>query len=207
MSLPISKDDTIKATSWIKYYFAAEIEQALHDTAYDINLVCAIFLQETAYKVIHWIDNYDANTILSRCVFDASGDFPGTHRSAFPKNAGEFHDNYGDYLTDMLISEANKMRAMPQPDEPNGYHPSHFLYKGYGLFQYDLQNILKDEIFFRNKLWYSFYECLRRLISELNEKAKKHNDLFSIVKAYNGSGVNAEVYSKNVMEFKNIIEA
>lgn len=196
----------VKAASWIKQHFGAAIETVLHGTAYDINLVLAIAAQETAYRWLLWIDKYSVDTILSRCIGDASGDFHGTHRSAFPKNAGEFHDRYGDSFTDMLISEGNKMRAMPQPDEPNGYHPWHFLYKGYGIFQYDLQNVLTDEDFFRNKLWFYFDECLKRLISELNEKAKKHSDLFSIVKAYNGSGAKAEMYSKNVMEFKKIIE-
>lgn len=202
--LPISEKQAIKAHNWLHFHFGEDIQNAIKGTNYSPELVSAIFCQETAQRVLLWVDNYDPYTILQRCIFDASGDFPNTTRNAFPKNAAAFHDKYGDEFTDLLISEANKMRKMPQPGNPNGYSDSHYLYKGYGIFQYDLQHVVSDELFFRNKLWYNFSDCVSRLISELN--SKHHDKLFDIVKAYNGAGVNADNYAKNVMQFMEIIK-
>jgi len=201
--LPLSKTQAIKAHEWLQSNFKDDIQNAIKETDYSPELVSAIFCQETAQRVILWVDKYDAATILERCIFDASGDFPNTTRNAFPKNAAAFHDKYGDDFTDMLISEANKMRKMPQPGNPNGYSDSHYLYKGYGLFQYDLQHVTVDETFFRNKLWYSFDECLKRLITILNSKKKQ--DLWATVKAYNGAGQNASNYADNVFKFIDIL--
>ncbi len=205
--LPVSATNAVKAHNWLQNNFAGDIATAVQGTQYSPQLVSAIFCQETAQRVLLWIDKYDAATILGCCVFDASGDFPNTTRNAFPKNAVAFHDKYGDEFTDMLIAEANKMRKMPQPGKPQGYDDSHYLYKGYGLFQYDLQAVLTDEAFFRNKLWYSFTECLSRLISELNTKAKQSGSLRDTVRRYNGAGQNAENYADNVMEFVEIVGA
>lgn len=202
--LPITHSQALKVHHWLHQHFADNIASALTDTQYSPELVSAVFAQETAQRVLLWVDNYEPAIVLQRSIFDASGDFPGTTRNAFPKNAGEFHTIYGDEFTDMLISEANKMRRMPQPGDKDGYSESHFLYKGYGLFQYDLQHVKTDEPFFRNKLWYNFDECVIRLISEL--KSKDHGDLFETIKYYNGSGQNAENYAKNVLEFVEVIK-
>lgn len=200
MSLPISKSQAITCSNWLKTNFQDKIIPAVNGTPYSLELICGIFCQETAYKVQLWIDGFDVNTILARCVFDASGDFPGTTRNAFPKNVTEFHDKYGNELTDMLISEGNKQRKMPQQDAPNGYkNDSHFLYKGYGIFQYDIQAIQTDYDFFAQKQWYIFDNCLDRLIRELNSKMK--DNLWQAVKSYNGSGEAATEYANNVMQF------
>ncbi len=197
--LPISHTQAIKAHQWLQNNFAEDITAAIEGTNYSPQLVSAIFSQETAYRVLPWVDKHDTATILQCCVFDASGDYPGTSRNAFPRNVVAFHDKYGDEFTDMLISEGNKMRKLMV------WNDNHFLYKGYGIFQYDLQNVVTDELFFRNKLWYSFAECLSRLIKELD--SKWHGDLHDTVRRYNGAGVNAENYAKNVFEFAGIIEA
>lgn len=205
--LPLSPKQAIKAHSWLQSNFKQNIDTALLDTDYSPEIVSAIFCQETAQRVLLWVDNYDAETILKRCVFDASGDFPHTTRKAFPKNAGEFKNKYGEEFTNILIDEANKMRAMPQPGNSLGYAKADYLYKGYGLFQYDLQNVLTDEAYFSNKLWYSFDECISRLINHLDVKSKAHdNDLWQTVKAYNGSGSAAGNYANNVFEFVDIIK-
>jgi hypothetical protein len=101
----------------------------------------------------------------------------------------------------MLIEEANKSRRMQDlKDKP-------WVYKGYGIFQYDLQNVVVDESFFRNKLWYSFDECLVRCCKELDEKlAAKRGDLWKAIKAYNGSGPRADEYAANVRLFTTYCE-
>lgn len=201
-SLPVSLNAAQMAKKWLLEHFEANITAAIEGTNFSVNLICAIACQETAQRWLLWVHKYDHQTILQRCVFDASGDFPNTSRSAFPKNAAAFHDKYGDEFTDMLISEGNKMRAMPQPGNPDGYSSSHYLYKGYGIFQYDLQAVVNDEVFFRNKLWYNIDECCKRAVSELKSKQKKvGNDTWAIVKAYNGAGQAAENYSNNVKQF------
>lgn len=206
MSLPLSKDQALKASAWLKQNFEAQIKQFTENTPWTVELVCAIFCQETASKIILWIDHYSPEIILERCVFDASGDFPGTIRNAFPKNKNEFVKYYGVTLASDLIAEANKQRAMPQHDAPNGYSAADYLYKGYGIFQYDLQHIKDDPGFFMLKKWYNFSDCILRLIEELNKKSRMESNLSRIVQAYNGAGKAAEEYAVNVITFKHWIE-
>lgn len=190
----------------MKQNFGEQIKEYTFNTPYTLELVIAIALQETAQKWQLWIDKYPVDVILQRCVFDASGnDFPGTSRNAFPRTKVEFQQIYGKTVTDMLVHEANLTRAMPQPKFPDGYNSAGYLYKGYGIFQYDLQNIKTDPDFFLNKEWYSFSACLYRLISMLNEKTKRVDNLKGIVKAYNGSGKKADEYANNVFDFMDIV--
>ena len=198
-ALPISHNQAIKAHTWLTNNFGHIITK---QDRYSPELVSAIFCQETAQRVLLWVDKYPADIVLQRCVFDASGDAPNSSRNAFPKNAAEFHNRYGDEFTDMLIAEANKMRRMPQPGDADGWGASHFLYKGYGIFQMDLQHVVGDELFFRNKLWYDFEECFNRLTKELDTKKALSANEREMVRRYNGAGVNAENYADNVMEFK-----
>lgn len=143
-----------------------------------------------------WTDNLDTNTIIQRCVFDASGDYPGTSRSAFPVNTAAFKERYGSQFTDMLIEEANKTRRL------QGWSDQKWIYKGYGIFQYDLQHVTTDQAFFRDRRWYSFEACLEKVVKELDDKlAKKDGDLWSAIKAYNGSGARATQYALNVKAF------
>lgn len=206
--MPLSKPHCIICAAWMKDNFEDKIIASVKDTPFDEHLVYAIACQETAQRWQIWINAADAATVLERCVFDASGDFPDTSRSAFPKNKNEFISEYGSALTQMLVDEGNKMRAMPQPGFPHGYGAADFLYKGYGIFQYDLQHIKTDKTFFTDKLWYSIDECLTRLIKELKTKWSAHtNDMYNTVKAYNGSGSRAEQYAQRVSQFYTWIKA
>lgn len=205
MNLPISKAQAKKAANWLVQNFGEQIKEHLYGTPYDLELVSAIFCQETACKLLLWFDKYEPLEILARCVFDASGDFPNTTRNAFPKNKAEFKQQYGATITAMLIAEANKMRSMPQPGYPQGYSPADYLYKGYGLFQYDLQHIKTDPEFFLFKKWYNFSDCMQKLIEQLNTKFKHSDTLRALVKSYNGSGAKAEEYADNVLQYKDWI--
>jgi hypothetical protein len=164
MNLPVSKENAVIASNWLKQHFEPQIKEAVYNTPWTVDLVCAIACQETAYKWLLWIHNYEPLTILQCCVFDASGDY--------------------------------------QNDAPKGYSAAEYLYKGYGIFQYDLQNIQTDPEFFLFKKWYNMSDCLQKLIDELNAKAKVASNLHGIVKAYNGSGKAAEDYADNVLQFK-----
>ena len=200
-TLPVSIVTAGKGIRWLKDNFLSNIEKAVAGTPFGVEHICGIFCQETLYKVSLWIGKYDTATILARCIMDASGDVPGTTRSAFPKNKEAFMAKYGPDLTAMLINEGNKQRAMPQQDAPGGYKEAHFLYKGYGLFQNDLQNIVTNEKFFTEKQWYNFDYCLASVMEELKGKFAITGDVAKSIKAYNGSGQKAEIYRDNVIHF------
>ena len=195
MGLPISREQAHRVAKWMKTNFGEEIRKATANTSFSLDIVCAIACQETAFFWANRIPGLSISEILARCVLDASGDAPGHPRGAFPKNTEAFRSRYGDAFTDMLIAEANKTRQL------RGMGPKNWVYKGYGIFQYDLQAVKEDEQFFREKKWYVFSECLDRLMKELNEKFEIFKEVKEAIRAYNGSGPAAREYANNVMEF------
>lgn len=195
MPLPINKTQAVKCITWMKQNFMPEMKAAVKNTPFSIDTLCGIACQETAYVWINWIGKKTVDEILGLCVFDASGDFPGTQRSAFPKNTAAFVARYGQSFADMLIDEANKSRKQ------RGYGPKQWVYKGYGIYQYDLQHIVTDEKFFSQRKWYNYGDCLKKVMMELNDKWNIFHDMFKTIKAYNGSGQRAQEYANNVTIF------
>lgn len=195
MSLPIGQHQAKRAATWLKTTYSGIIQEGITGTPYTIELVCAIACQETSYKWLDWIDKYEPDIILARCVFDATLEIEPGARKAFPQTQQQFRDKYGDALCDMLIDEANKTRAL------QNWSPRPWLYAGYGIFQYDLQNIVDDVEWFSSKKWYHMSECVAKLVGELNKKAARFDNLRGIVKAYNGTGTAAENYADNVLQF------
>ncbi|RYE80040.1 MAG: peptidoglycan-binding protein [Oxalobacteraceae bacterium] len=192
--MPVRRDQAIRARDWLFTNFLPQIEQAVQGTPLDPNLVAAIACKETANVWLDWIKRLSPDEVLARCVFDASGDYPGTSRSAFPRNAQAFREKVGDALTDALIAEANEMRKV------RGWGPERWLYKGYGLFQYDLQHYLTDPGFFENREWRKFDVCLDKLMLEMKRKLEASNgDLPDAIRRYNGSGPKAEQYRGHVL--------
>jgi hypothetical protein len=175
--------------------FGDRLRQAADHKKYSVSNLCGIVCQETAYKWVKWLNSQDVQAIVARSVFDASGDYPGTTRTAFPVNTAAFRARYGDALTAMLIEEANITRRM------QGWGDEQWVYKGYGLFQYDLQKIVDDPDFFTKKRWYDFDACLEKCCDELDEKLSMTRDLWKGIAAYNGSGARAQRYAQNVKVF------
>ena len=128
MPLPISKAQAIKAITWLKTNYGSQLKQAVKNTPFSIDTLCGIACQETANVWVFWVDKKTPEEILKLCVFDASGDFPGTQRFAFPKNAAAFRARYGDVFTNALIAEANVSR------KARGYSAAQYLYKGMAFF-------------------------------------------------------------------------
>jgi hypothetical protein len=195
MSLPITKAQAYKAAEWMKTNFGGEIRQAVAGTPFSIDIICGIACQETAYFWLNFINRLSVDEVLARCVLDASGDYPGSHRTAFPRNTDAFRRRYGAEFSDMLIAEANKTRRL------RGFGPQNWVYKGYGIYQYDLQFVVEDEAYFRDKQWYKFSECLKRAVGELKQCHARHNDLWRAIRCYNGSGASATRYANNVIQF------
>jgi hypothetical protein len=190
----VSRAQALRTRNWLLQNFGDQIKQAIQGSPLDPNHVAAIACKETANVWLSWIDRLSPTDVLERCVFDGSGDVPGTSRSAFPRNAAEFRAKVGDALTDMLIDEANETRKM------RGYGPQRWLYKGYGLFQYDLQHYETDAGFFRDRQWRTMDACMDRFMKEMNAKLKASGgDLPDAVRRYNGSGPKAEQYRQHVM--------
>lgn len=189
------QQQTLMACNWLLRNFAKEIDDACNGTPFDRDLVCAIASKETGIKWLFWVDSLTPDKLLARCVFDASGDMPGTARNQFPTNAAAFRDRYGEAFTAELIDEANQTRAL------QNWGPQPWLYKGYGIFQYDLQNIAKREEWFRTKGWRTMPGCLKVLMEELQDKHASSNGILrETVRRYNGSGGRAEAYADDVMQ-------
>ncbi len=200
LDLPVTRTQCMDCTGWMKLHFEEQFVKATADTPFVPELLYAIACQETAIYWHRWVQDHTPDEILQHCVFDANGDVNG-NRGVFPKNTAAFTAKYGQAFADMLIQEANAMRSW------RGWGPKQWVYAGYGIFQYDIQAVLDDEVFFREKQWYDIGQCLDRVIKELNSKWKAHpNDLFQTVKAYNGSGNRAENYARNVFRFLNWIQ-
>lgn len=190
--LPMSRARAQHLARWLKSEHGPKILAALANTPFSIDIACAICCKETGIYLVDFIDKMSSADALARCVFDASGDAAGTSRSAFPKNTAAFRAEYDDAFADILVSEANKTRLV------RGLPPQTWVYKGYGLFQYDLQHVRADTDFFREKKWGVFEEGLQRLVSELMKKFKAKGDVWQAIQAYNGSGPRAVIYRSHV---------
>lgn len=198
--LPISLAQAKKVTQWLKRNWGDKIEATCKGTSFPPHVICAIACQETAYFWLKMSEQLSADEVLARCVLDASGETASDPRSAFPRNTGAFRSKYGDNFTDMLIDEANVTRKI------RGLSPREWVYKGYGIFQYDLQAVTDDEAFFHKKEWYQIDKCLDRVMMELKSKWARTHELWASVKAYNGSGSRAEQYKRNVQRFADVTQ-
>lgn len=205
MELPITEAQARIVARWMKASFGDALDAAVEGTAFSVDHLCAIAAQETAYAWFSWINPHRKGGAMSpadvcaRCVLDGTGDVPGSEgkRDAFPRNRVAFVRKFDQSFLDMLVAEGNASRIV------RGYRPASWaLYKGYGLFQYDLQFVLHDEEFFRNRLWYKIDACLDRVMRELKEKIRASNgDVRGAIRRYNGAGSRAEAYAANVMTF------
>ena len=199
--LPVTPDQARAIARWLEAEYSAYIAESIAGTAYAPELVYAIACKETGPMLVSMIDVLPPDEVLQYCVFDASGDAPDTRRTAFPANTAVFRKAYGDVITEMLIAEANASRLL------RGLPSAEWVYKGYGIFQYDLQHIKTDRAFFADRQWYEFNNCIERLLRELDEKMRTHgNDLKRAIVAYNGSGTAAEQYGRDVTQILGILE-
>ena len=182
MPLPLTEAQTRRATRWLMTAFGHDLRRVADGTPFGVELLCGIACKETGSMWLPFVDRgVPPAEILGRAIGDASGDVPNTSRSAFPKDTPTFRATFGDAFTDMLIAEANASRAL------RNMGPKDWVYKGYGLFQYDLQHVHADEAFFRERQWYQLDACLERVMKELQRKFQRTGELWAAVKAYNGA--------------------
>lgn len=193
--LPISPRQAEACARWMKAQFGAKMQAVTNGTPFSAAILSAMVCQETAYFWISRVNSLTAAEILARCVLDASGEIPDAPRTAFPRNTAAFRNAYGQDFTDLLIAEGNATRAL------RGFGPRPWVYKGYGIFQYDLQFVRSDEAYFREKHWYDIDRCLNRVMGELKEAFERQGELWEAIRAYNGSGPRARQYKANVKRF------
>lgn len=195
MNLPLSKEQVTRGAVWMHANFAVEMAAALRGKPYPAEIVCAIACKETGFI---WIPRTKMTplALLPLLVGDASGDIDGHPRNAFPQNTAVFRARFGDDFADELITESNNARAL------RGLGAAEIVYKGYGIFQYDLQHVEEDEEFFRQRMWHQVDACFDRLTGELDECfTAAEGDTRDAVRRYNGSGPAAQLYADHVMAF------
>ena len=196
---PITDQQATLAVQWLDACFGEVVHRLVKDP-FSASDLYGIVCQETAYFWLPFLGRLTPTNVVARCVLDGSGDVAGTTRRAFPSNTLEFRHQYGKRFTELLIKEGNKTRVL------RGMRPWSKIYKGYGIFQYDLQFVQVDEDFFKEKQWYDFDICLLRCLSELERTYARHGDVHEAIRAYNGAGARAEAYAKNVEYYSQLAD-
>lgn len=197
------------ATRWLIDNYGQLFRNRLQGTRIPLPLLCAVACQESAYT---WFDRKvfkqgrTADQMMRLLVLDNV-----QSRGAFPKGTDAFKADprVGD-LAPELISISDESRLA------RGYSRTGNLLYGYGLFQYDLQNIQTDPGFWRNSpagapgvrgLWGDVGACTDRFIERMTAKMRSHpNNLQAAVAAYNGGGCNARRYGEIVMGYMSLAE-
>ena len=197
MSLPLTKSQVTNGAAWMLSNFGVDIAGTVAGRPYTAAIVCAIACKETGFIWISRTADHAPQALLPLLVGDASGDVEGHPRMAFPRNTAAFRTRFGNAFTAELISEANAARGL------RGLPPAEIVYKGYGVFQYDLQHVTTDRQFFEGRLWHGMGACLDRLARELDRCFKEASGTRDAVRRYNGSGAAAEEYADHVMAFAN----
>lgn len=198
------------ATRWLLANFGDIFRSKLAGTPISLALLCAVACQESAYT---WFD---------RTIF-VKGRSPAEmmrllvldnvqSRKQFPANTAAFlaAAQYADIAPGLIkISDESRIAR--------GYKPTGNLLYGYGLFQYDLQNIESDPSFWRERqssvsgvgstqgLWGDVGACTDRFIRLFMAKLKNHgNDLTAALISYNGKGPNARAYADIVLGYQSL---
>ena len=155
---------------WFKENFHGQIEAAIVDTPFTLDLLVAIACQETGHiwSVLRKKPSFTTDQVLVLCVGDT---LDAPKRSAFPKiKAALLAKPDGDKMfviaREALVAMAAHISGFPVSN------PNKFCH-GYGMFQYDLQFFLEDPQYFLQKRYEKFSETLAKCISELTTKAKK----------------------------------
>jgi hypothetical protein len=160
--MPIQDDIT-----WFKQQFQDDIQTAIEDTPFKIELLIAIALQETGYL---WRNIYKRETVaktLELCVGDT---IDSPRRSAFPKNKTELLSvPKGDEMFKIAREALESIAPYNNGFRTAARNPDKFC-RGFGIFQYDLQFFKVNPDFFFEKRWYNFDESLNIAVEELKEK-------------------------------------
>ena len=207
MPSPSLRDDlVVPAATWLLEHFGDAFKAKAAGTPCPVSLMCAFACQESGYAWFRraFLNSHTPAQLLRLMVLDNN-----SPRSAFPRDSATFvrDARFKDLAPDLVkISDDSRAgRGLPKTGN---------ILFGYGIFQYDLQNILTEPGFWRDKdpvtgdtgLWGDIKACIDRLLKEFMGKYQAvGGNLRQAVRAYNGRGPGAEAYADIVMRFEGLI--
>jgi hypothetical protein len=159
---------------WFKENFHTEVEAAIANTPFTLDLLVALACQETGdvWPILRK-KPLTVDQILALCVGDTIDFNPATGmgRKAFPRTkAALLAVPRGDQMFAIarkaLEDVAQHIRGFPVSNPDKFCH-------GFGMFQLDLQFFKQDPDYFLEKRYEKFSETLGKCIGELTDKAKK----------------------------------
>lgn len=159
---------------WFKENFHAEVETAIANTPFTLDLIVALACQETGdvWPILRK-KPLTVDQILALCVGDTIDFNPasGKGRKAFPRNKAALlavprGDEMFAIARQALLDVAQQIPGFPVSNSNKFCH-------GYGMFQLDLQFFKEDPDYFLEKRYEKFGETLGKSIGELTDKAKK----------------------------------
>jgi hypothetical protein len=161
---------TIKeGMTWFKKNFQQKVQAGIQGTPFTLDLLTALAVQESfgdAWGLI--FKTRPVDEVLQLCVGDS------IDRSVFPKDRAELvAAPNGAAMFDIAHDALVKLASFNHGFAGVAARPNKFCH-GYGIFQFDIQ-FFKDENpdFFLQKKWFSFDECLKLAIKELQGVAKR----------------------------------
>jgi hypothetical protein len=187
-----------EAIGWFKSQFSTAIQAGIQGTAFSLDMLTAIAMQETYYI---WGDLYKrlpVAEVLKLCVGDT---LDAPNRSAFPKTKAELLSVPGGDQMFAVAREA--LESMGQYfsryQEIAHFNRNKFCH-GFGIFQYDIQFFKTNPDYFLEKRWYNFNECLAVCLQELkaalnrvygpNKHTLTDEEMVYVAIAYNRGSVN-----------------
>lgn len=157
---------------WFKRQFHTQIESALAETPFDLDMIVAVACQETGH-IWSILRNKQLTTaqIVALCVGDTLDADKG--RKAFPRTKADLVAKpRGQEMFDIARKALVDMAAHIPGFSGAVSRPNKFCH-GCGVFQYDLQFFLVDPDYFLEKRYETFSETLGKCLTELKSAAKK----------------------------------
>jgi hypothetical protein len=150
---------------WFKETFHREIEAAVANTPFSLDMLAAIAAQETGHVWGTLRDKLSLQQLLEICVGDTLDADKG--RSAFPKTKADLvAAPRGEDMFRLGHDALVKMATHVPGFAAAAARPNKFCH-GYGIFQYDLQFFKKDPDYFLDQQWQDFDASLAKCIEEL----------------------------------------
>ena len=157
---------------WFKQQFHRQIEAAVVDTPFSLDMLTAVACQETGYlwQVLRK-KQLNIGQILELCVGDTIDESGG--RRAFPKTKDALLAKpRGRQMFDIARQALVDMAQYISGYQSVAANPNKFCH-GFGIFQYDLQFFLQEPDYFLQKRYADFGASLQKCVDELHNAMKR----------------------------------
>ncbi len=156
---------------WFKETFHGQIDAAIADTPFSLDLLAALAAQETGHIWGALRDKLGLAELLEICVGDTLDVDKG--RVAFPKTRADLvAAPRGEEMFAIAHEALVGMAAHVSAFAGVAKRPSKFCH-GYGIFQYDLQFFATDPKYFLERRWRSFDASLGKCLDELRAAMRR----------------------------------